>query len=135
MIGIRIWTQVSSATFSRVPSRPHLDADEDTAMLQVLAWTVNTKYQALIHDLPANTVTREVSTGKLSADGAVVEYEFVRFLPFDMETTSKVSWECAKCDFGFINADIVSTMQPQRRQGMKLIPCCIYRRRCVLMTS
>lgn len=101
-------------------------------MLQVLAWTVDTKYQALSHDLPTNTVTKEVSTGKLSADGAVAEYESVRILPFDMGLTSKVSWECAKCDFGSVEADIVSTTQPQRRHDMKLT-CRICKRRSVLL--
>lgn len=107
-------------------------------MLQMLVWTVNTKYRTLDHDLPTPAVTGEVSAGKLSADGAVAEYEFVRFLPFDKETISNVSWECAKCDFGSAYSEIVRTAyttQPPSRHDMTLIACCVYRRNSVLLTS
>lgn len=99
--------QASSTAFARVP-QPQLESEKDTAIFQMLAGNVGAKIQVLDHVLPKNSFTTEMSSGRVSSDGMVAEHEFVRVVPFDVATTSHVSWECAKIDFGSGAAGLVS---------------------------
>lgn len=83
-----------------MPQPPQLESEKDVAIFKMLAWSVGAKIQVLDHVLPKNSSTTEMSFGKVSSDGMVAEHEFVRIVPFDVPTTSNVSWECAKIDFG-----------------------------------
>lgn len=96
------------ASLARIPlCVPRLETDQDAAIFHALAWNVRVKSQALDYVLPTHSAASELSLGKLSANGECAELEFVRFLPFDVPTTSRVTWNCAQSDVGSAHTAVV----------------------------
>lgn len=87
-----------------MPFETSFSFDKDSAIFHALAWSVHTKLHVLNHVPPMRSADSDMSNGRLSADGAVAEYAFVHFVPFDVQTVTEIGWQCTKAYFGSTDA-------------------------------
>lgn len=84
-----------------------MEHERDSAIFDMLAWSLASKGQILDHILPLNPKTSEMAFGKVNSDSAIAVFQFVRILPFDRRITSRTAWRGVVTDFGSANTGLV----------------------------